>query len=78
MNNLHEHSFGRLDAKVHEAILVGHGQDHGLDELLNLLVKTSNVAVLLRWPRVHLHGLHSAVVLAGEGVEDQVGVLGGE
>ena len=35
-----------------------------------------NVAVLLGGPGVHLHGLHSAVVLAGEGVEDQVGVLG--
>ena len=38
-----------------------------------------NVAVLLGGPGVNLlHGLHSAVVLAGEGVEDQVEVLGGE
>ena len=34
---------------------------------------------LLGGPGVNLlHGLHSAVVLAGEGVEDQVEVLGGE
>ena len=55
-----------------------HGKNDSLDKFLDLLVHTSNVAVLLGGPGVHLHGLHSAVVLAGEGVEDQVGVLGGE
>ena len=55
-----------------------HGKNDSLDKFLDLLVHTSNVTVLLGGPGVHLHGLHSAVVLAGEGVEDQVGVLGGE
>lgn len=58
---------------------VCHGKNDSLDKFLDLLVHTSNVAVLLVGPGVNLlHGLHSAVVLAGEGVEDQVEVLGGE
>ena len=58
---------------------VCHGKNDSLDKFLYLLVQTSNVAVVLGGPGVHLlHGLHSAVVLAGKDVEDQVEVLGGE
>ena len=52
-----------------------HGKDNSLNKFLNLLVETSDVAVLLGGPGVDLHGLDPAVVLAGERVQDQVRVL---
>ena len=56
-------------------VLVGHGQHHRLHQLLDLLVQAADVAVLLGRPGVHLHGLHPAVVLRGQGVQDEVTVL---
>ncbi len=49
---------GRLDAEVDEAVLVRHGQDDGLHQLLDLFVEAADVGVLLRGPGVHLHGLY--------------------
>lgn len=65
----------RLDANLLEALGLLHGPHDGLDELLNLLVQPTDVAVLLSRLLVNLHGLDSAIVLCRESVEDQVRVL---
>ncbi|MPC22113.1 hypothetical protein E2C01_015121 [Portunus trituberculatus] len=51
------------------------GEHHCLNQLLNLLIQSSNVAVLLCGSLVHLHGLHPRVVLSWQCLQDQVGVL---
>ena len=43
--------------------------------LLNLLIQAPDVTVLLCGPLVHLHGLHTRVVLCGQGLQDQIGVF---
>lgn len=72
---MRQRTLGSLDANLLEALGLLHGPDDSLDQLLNLLVQTANVGVLFGRLLVHLHGLDSAVVFGGEGIEDQVRVL---
>mmetsp|Transcript_32480 Transcript_32480/g.67007 ORF Transcript_32480/g.67007 Transcript_32480/m.67007 type:complete len:228 (-) Transcript_32480:540-1223(-) len=72
---MHQHSLRGLDADVFEALLVGHGQDDCLLQLLNLLLQTANVAVLVCGALINLHRFHAGVVLWRQLVQDQVGVL---
>ena len=72
-----EDALGRADADGIEHVLVRHGEDDGLDELLNLLVGTADVGILLGRPLVDLHGLDAGVEFGGELLEDEVGVLVG-
>mmetsp|Transcript_9208 Transcript_9208/g.35846 ORF Transcript_9208/g.35846 Transcript_9208/m.35846 type:complete len:340 (-) Transcript_9208:62-1081(-) len=68
-------TLGRANAQRLELLRVGHGQDHRLGELLDLLVEAANVGVILCGLLVNLHGLDAAVVLRGEHVEDEIRVL---
>ena len=68
-------TLGRLDTDFLEPFGLLHGPDDGLYQLLDLLVQAADVGVLLGGLFVHLHRLDSAVVLGGQGVEDQVRVL---
>ena len=54
---------------------MGHGEHHGLQQLLDLFVQTTNIAVLLSGPGVDLRGLHPAVLLRRQGKQDQVTVF---
>mmetsp|Transcript_121017 Transcript_121017/g.387456 ORF Transcript_121017/g.387456 Transcript_121017/m.387456 type:complete len:206 (+) Transcript_121017:867-1484(+) len=54
---------------------MGHRQDDGLHQLLNLLVQTTDVAVLIRGALINLHRLHARVVLSRELVQHQVRIL---
>lgn len=51
------------------------GQDDSLDKLLDLLVQTTDVAVLFSGPLVDLHGLYSGIVLCRERLQNQVRVF---
>ena len=66
---------GGADTERHELIRVGHREDHRLGELLDLLVEAADVGVILGGLLVNLHRLDAAVVLGGQHVEDEVGVL---
>ena len=48
--SVEQDTLGRLDADVLELLLVGHGQHDSLDQLLDLLVQTTDVRILLRGP----------------------------
>jgi hypothetical protein len=65
----------RLDANLLESFGLLHRPDNSFNELLDLLVQTSNISVLLSWLLVDLHGLDTAVVLGGQGIENKIGVL---
>ena len=65
----------KVCSRCFEPVLVRHGEHHNLHQLLDLLVQSTNVAVLLSGPGVHLYGLHPAVILGWQGVQDQVAVL---
>ena len=54
---------------------MSHGQHDGLHQLLDLLLKSSNIAVVLRWLLVNLHRLHTRIILGRQRVQDEVGVL---
>ena len=49
----------------------GHGQNHSLHQLLDLLVQPAHVVVVLSGPLVNLHRLHPRVV------STRVGAVGG-
>ena len=70
-----QHTLGGADTQRHELIRVGHREDHRLGELLDLLVEAADVGVILGGLLVNLHRLDAAVVLGGQHVEDEVGVL---
>lgn len=53
----------RLDTELREPLSLLHGPHDGLDDLLDLLVQTSDIRVLLRGLLIDLHGLHAVVVL---------------
>lgn len=65
-------TLGCLDANLLETIRLLHGPDNGLDQLLDLLGQATDVGVLLGRLLVDLHRLDSAVVLCGEGIEDEI------
>mmetsp|Transcript_3316 Transcript_3316/g.13274 ORF Transcript_3316/g.13274 Transcript_3316/m.13274 type:complete len:286 (+) Transcript_3316:326-1183(+) len=75
--SVEQHALGRADADGIEHLLVRHGQHHRFDQLLDLLVTASDVAVLLGGLLVHLHGLHPRVVLSRQLLQNQVGILVG-
>lgn len=64
-----------LDTDLLEPIGLLHWPNNSLHQLLDLLVKSTDIGVLLGGFLVDLHGLDSAVVLGGKGIEDQVRVL---
>jgi hypothetical protein len=68
----HTRTLGCLDADLLEPLGLLHGPHYRLNELLDLLVQTSDIGVLLRWLLVDFHGLDTAVVLGGQGVENEV------
>ena len=69
------HTLGSFDADLLETICLLHGPDDGLHELFYLLIQTTNVAVLLGGLFIDFHSLDSAIVLSGQGVQDEVGIL---
>jgi hypothetical protein len=69
------HTLWRLDADLLEPFSLLHGPDDSLDELLNLLVQTTDICVLLGRLLIDLHRLHSAVVLGGQCVKDEIRVF---
>jgi hypothetical protein len=66
------HTLRRLDANLLKAFSLLHGPDDSLYQLFNLLVQASDIGVLLRRLLVDLHGLHAAVILGGQRVQDKV------
>jgi hypothetical protein len=62
----------RLDADPLEPLRLLHGPYDGLDELVDLLIKTTHVAVLLGGLFVHLHCLDSAIILGRQGVQNKI------
>lgn len=50
-------------------------QDNSLNQLLDLFVQTTNVAVLFRGPLVDLHGLYSRIILCWERLQNQVRIF---
>ena len=61
-----------LDANLLESLRLLHRPYNSLDQLLNLLVQTTNICVLLRRLLIDLHGLDSAVVFRGKCVQNEI------
>jgi hypothetical protein len=67
---VHEHALRGLDAECLELVRLLDGEHDSFDELLNLLVESTDVRVRLRRAFVNLHRLDTGVELGGERVED--------
>lgn len=52
-----------------------HRQHDSLDQLLNLLIKTTDVRVRFCRSLVYFHRLDPRIVLGRQGVENKIGVL---
>lgn len=72
---VHQSTLGRLDSQRLELLGLLHGQDNSLHQLLNLLVQSSDIGVAVCGLLVYLHRLDPRVVLGGQGVENEVGIL---
>ena len=68
-------TLGCFDADFLEPLGFLHGPYDGFHQLLNLLVQASNIRVLLCWLLIHFHGLHSAVILGRQCIEDEIGIF---
>mmetsp|Transcript_16790 Transcript_16790/g.40142 ORF Transcript_16790/g.40142 Transcript_16790/m.40142 type:complete len:433 (-) Transcript_16790:29-1327(-) len=73
--SVQEHPLGGFDADGVEHVFVGHGEDDGLDELLDLFVRAADVGIFLGGSLVHLHGLDAGVEFGGKLFEDEVRIL---
>mmetsp|Transcript_7861 Transcript_7861/g.23192 ORF Transcript_7861/g.23192 Transcript_7861/m.23192 type:complete len:227 (+) Transcript_7861:699-1379(+) len=72
---MQEHALWRSDTHSVKHVLVRHGEHHRLDQLLDLLVRPSNVAVILRRPLIHLHSFHTRVKLSRKFLQNEIRIL---
>ena len=69
------HTLGSFDADLLKSIRLLHGPHDGFNELFYLFIQTTHVAVLLGGLLIDFHSLDSTIVLSGQSVEDEIGIL---
>ena len=72
---IEQHTLWRFDPNLLEPVLVSYGQNYGFYQLLYLFVQPTYVLVVFARLLVHLHCLHSRVVLWWQGIQHQVAIF---
>mmetsp|Transcript_7187 Transcript_7187/g.15374 ORF Transcript_7187/g.15374 Transcript_7187/m.15374 type:complete len:342 (-) Transcript_7187:476-1501(-) len=73
--SVHQHAFRWLNADILEAFRMRHGQNNGFNQLLDLLIKPSNVTIVFRGLFINFHCFHARVILRRQRLEYQVRIL---
>jgi hypothetical protein len=73
--SIHERTLAALDSQRLELVCLLHRKYNRLDQLLNLLIQSSNVRIRIRRFLIHLHRLDPRIVLGRQRIEDEVRVL---